>query len=79
MIINCFFLILTACSSDSEEIHFLAYQRMCEKYGFKLDWSFDRYCRAAHYRAEGLKEDIYHHLPVPFIKPETQLGCPICL
>lgn len=48
---------------NTEEIHFLAYQRMCEKYGFKLEWSFERYCRAAHYRAEGLKEDIYNSLP----------------
>lgn len=48
---------------NTEEIHFLAYQRMCEKYGFKLDWSFERYCRAAHYRAEGLREQIYHAIP----------------
>ncbi len=48
---------------NTEEIHFLAYQRMCEKYGFKLNWSFGRYCQAAHYRAEGLKEQIYHALP----------------
>jgi beta-phosphoglucomutase len=48
---------------NTEEIHFQAYQNMCEKYGFKLDWSFARYCRAAHYRAEGLKEEIYKALP----------------
>lgn len=48
---------------NTEEIHFLAYQRMCEKYGFSLNWSFERYCRAAHYRAEGLREEIYHDLP----------------
>lgn len=48
---------------NTEEIHFLAYQRMCEKYGFKLQWSFERYCLAAHYSAEGLKEQIYESLP----------------
>lgn len=48
---------------NSEELHFKAYQRMCEKYGFKLSWSLERYFQAAHYRAEGLKEEIYHALP----------------
>lgn len=51
---------------NSEEVHFQAYQRMCEKYGFKLDWSFARYCQAAHYSAEGLKEQIYEALPALF-------------
>ena len=48
---------------NTEEIHFQAYKNMCEKYGFNLNWSFDRYCRAAHYRAEGLKEEIYQAIP----------------
>ena len=48
---------------NTEEIHFQAYRNMCEKYGFKLDWSFERYCHAAHYRAEGLREEIYQTLP----------------
>jgi HAD superfamily hydrolase (TIGR01509 family) len=48
---------------NSEEIHFKAYQNMCAKYGFQLPWSFPRYCQAAHYSAEGLKEQIYEALP----------------
>lgn len=48
---------------NTEEIHFKAYQNMCEKYGFKLSWNFERYCEAAHYQAEGLKEQIYQSLP----------------
>lgn len=48
---------------NTEEIHFLAYQRMCEKYGFKLNWDFDRYCKIAHYSAEGLRVEIYRSLP----------------
>ncbi|BBI18114.1 HAD family phosphatase [Neochlamydia sp. S13] len=48
---------------NTEEIHFKAYQYMCKKYGFNLDWSFARYCQAAHYHAEGLKEEIYRELP----------------
>lgn len=48
---------------NTEQIHFQAYQSMCEKYGFKLDWTFERYCLAAHYKAEGLREQIYACLP----------------
>lgn len=48
---------------NTEEIHYQAYQQMCEKYGFKLDWTFKRYCDVAHYSASGLKEEIYRSLP----------------
>lgn len=48
---------------NTEEIHFLAYRRMCAQRGFDLDWSFERYCRSAHYSAEALKEDIYQKFP----------------
>lgn len=48
---------------NTEEIHFLAYQRMCKERGFDLDWSFPRYCRSAHYSADALKEDIYAKFP----------------
>lgn len=48
---------------NTEEIHFLAYKRMCTARGFDLDWSFDQYCQVAHYSAEGLKEKIYEKFP----------------
>lgn len=48
---------------NTEEIHFKAYCNMCARYGFKLEWTFDRYCKIAHYSAEGLKEEIYRDLP----------------
>lgn len=48
---------------NTEEIHFQAYQLMCEKFGFKLDWSFDRYCLAAHYQVDGIQEQVYEALP----------------
>jgi beta-phosphoglucomutase len=48
---------------NTEEIHFKAYQKMCEVYGFKLDWDFNRYCQAAHYHPEKIKDEIYNSLP----------------
>lgn len=48
---------------NTEEIHFKAYKNACAEYGFDLSWDFDRYCKAAHYSAEGLKEQIYGEFP----------------
>lgn len=48
---------------NTEEVHFKAYQRMCEHFGFKLDWDFERYCQAAHYESVKLRDSIYESLP----------------
>lgn len=48
---------------NTEELHFLAYQRMCADRGFSLNWDFDRYCQAAHYGAEALELQIYQEFP----------------
>ncbi len=48
---------------NTEELHFQAYQRMCENRGYKLPWSFSRYSLAAHYHSTGLKEHIYAEFP----------------
>lgn len=48
---------------NTEEIHFMAYQRMCKNRGFDLDWSFTRYCQSAHYESDALKKDIYATFP----------------
>ena len=48
---------------NTEEVHFTAYRKMCRARGFELKWTFDRYCQAAHYRAEDLKEQIYAEFP----------------
>jgi beta-phosphoglucomutase len=48
---------------NTEKVHFLAYQRMCRLYGFELTWNFDRYCQAAHYHPEGLRDQIYQEFP----------------
>lgn len=48
---------------NTEEIHYQAYQLMCSRRGYNLDWSFPRYCSIAHYESEGLKEQLYAHIP----------------
>ena len=48
---------------NTEEVHFAAYRKMCRARGFDLKWNFDRYCQAAHYRAEDLKNQIYAEFP----------------
>lgn len=48
---------------NTEEIHYLAYKRMCANRGINLHWDFDYYCRLAHYSAEGLRDQIYLQFP----------------
>lgn len=48
---------------NTEEIHYLAYKRMCANRGIDFNWDFDRYCRIAHYSAHGLSEQIYGQFP----------------
>lgn len=48
---------------NTEEIHFLAYQKMCADRGFILDWDFSRYCQHAHYDSEALRKGIYAYFP----------------
>lgn len=49
---------------NTEEIHYLAYKNMCAARGLDLDWSFSRYCEAAHYDAEALRHQIYAKFPL---------------
>ena len=44
---------------NTEQIHFEAYKRMFAARGHKLDWTFARYCLAAHYEATALRDDAY--------------------
>jgi beta-phosphoglucomutase len=48
---------------NTEEIHYLAYKRMCARRGVYLDWDFNYYCSIAHYSADGLREKIYEQYP----------------
>src|ERR1700722_3484515 len=48
---------------NTEEIHYLAYKKMFSDRGIHLNWSFSRYCQAAHYQAEGLRDQVYAEFP----------------
>ncbi len=49
---------------NTEELHYLAYQRMCAARGINFDWSFDYYCQLAHYSADGLRRELYRQFPI---------------
>lgn len=48
---------------NTEEIHYMAYKRMCAARGVNLNWSFEYYCTLAHYSSDGLKNEIYIQFP----------------
>lgn len=48
---------------NTEEIHYLAYKTMCANRGVVFNWSFDAYCRVAHYKSDGLRQKIYAEFP----------------
>lgn len=48
---------------NTEELHYLAYQKMLQARGYTLDWDFNRYCQAAHYEATALRDQIYLQYP----------------
>lgn len=47
----------------TEELHCAAYREMCARRGERLDWSFERYCLAAHYGPEHLRQELAVALP----------------
>ena len=49
---------------NTEELHFLAYKKMCSNRGFNFDWSFERYCESANYIADLLKHELYEKFPL---------------
>jgi HAD superfamily hydrolase (TIGR01509 family) len=48
---------------NTEELHYLAYKRMCRGRGLELAWNFDKYCKIAHYTAEGIRDTMYAEMP----------------
>lgn len=48
---------------NTEEIHYLAYKRMCSMRDLDLSWDFTRYCLAAHYDQAYLRQQIFLALP----------------
>jgi len=53
---------------NTEALHFEAYQTLCARHGFKLNWDFSTYCGAAHFDATSLREALYAHLPGLYAK-----------
>jgi len=49
---------------NTEELHFQAYVQMCLNRGFDLQWSFNQFSLAAHYKSEALQSSIYAELPL---------------
>lgn len=51
---------------NTEEIHYMAYQRMCSARGITLTWNFNRYCQFAHYEADALSNQLRIEYPQLF-------------
>ena len=48
---------------NTEEIHYNAYKTMCARRGFNFSWDFNRYCQAAHYDANALRDQLFIEFP----------------
>jgi len=48
---------------NTEELHYLAYKKMCADRGFTLPWDMPTYIQHAMFSATGLKEGIYREFP----------------
>lgn len=48
---------------NTENIHYQAYINMLDRRGFKLDWSFLKFCEVAHFDDQSLKEGVYAIFP----------------
>lgn len=48
---------------NTEHLHYAAYVNMLAARGYMLDWSFSRYCQAAHLNSTAIREGIYAQFP----------------
>ncbi|MBM3184435.1 MAG: HAD family phosphatase [Chlamydiae bacterium] len=48
---------------DTEGLHYQAYVNMLASRGWKLGWSFAKYCELAHLNATAIKESLYAEFP----------------
>lgn len=48
---------------NTEEIHYLAYKKMCADRGVDFNWDFESYCHIAHYHSDGLGQKMYAEFP----------------
>ncbi len=56
---------------NTEELHYAAYQEMCRRRGYSLQWTLSQFFEAAHFKATGLKEAIYRQFPA-LLEQESQ-------
>lgn len=48
---------------NTEKLHYLAYQKMCEQRGVRMDWTFGKYCQIAHYDSKLLRKRLCEDFP----------------
>lgn len=48
---------------NTEELHYLAYKKMCADRGFPLPWSMGAYLRRAMFSATAIREGVYQEFP----------------
>jgi HAD superfamily hydrolase (TIGR01509 family) len=48
---------------NTEQLHHQAYINLCRNRGYALEWSFENFCKVAHYNSEGIRREIYRILP----------------
>lgn len=48
---------------NTEHLHYAAYIQMMAGRGYTLDWSFPRFCQAAHLTSSAIREGIYADFP----------------
>lgn len=48
---------------NTEHLHYQAYREMCAARGVDFNWSFEHYCRYAHYEAAGFREAVFQDFP----------------
>lgn len=48
---------------NTEELHYSAYKKMLEEQGIAFDWSFEKYCKSAHYGSELFREEVLRQYP----------------
>lgn len=48
---------------NTEKVHFKAYTETIQSFGFTLGWDLPKYLETAHFKAEGLEEEIYRQFP----------------
>jgi len=48
---------------DTENVHYKAFQMLCDRYGYHLPWDFDTYIFSAHQVAGGIRAALYKEFP----------------